>query len=119
MNTLSLFTWLPHFRIHLISVSAGTAAAFHCKTWSLSASLEENSFHIFAMPSSSQFPRQSSTQDVWSVSLNIYTARDGYLKITDFGFSKIVTYKTFTLCGTPEYIAPEVLLQKGHGKGVD
>ncbi|KAK1745201.1 serine/threonine-protein kinase [Skeletonema marinoi] len=45
--------------------------------------------------------------------------RDGYLKITDFGFSKIVTYKTFTLCGTPEYIAPEVLLNKGHGKGVD
>jgi protein kinase A len=41
------------------------------------------------------------------------------LKITDFGFAKIVTYKTYTLCGTPEYIAPEVLLNKGHGKGVD
>ena len=43
----------------------------------------------------------------------------GYLKITDFGFAKIVSFKTFTLCGTPEYIAPEVLLSKGHGKGVD
>ena len=43
----------------------------------------------------------------------------GYLKITDFGFAKRVAFKTYTLCGTPEYIAPEVLLNKGHGKGVD
>ena len=43
----------------------------------------------------------------------------GYIKITDFGFAKRVVFKTYTLCGTPEYIAPEVLLNKGHGKGVD
>ena len=41
------------------------------------------------------------------------------MKITDFGFAKKVDFKTYTLCGTPEYIAPEVLLNKGHGKGVD
>lgn len=41
------------------------------------------------------------------------------MKITDFGFAKKVAFKTYTLCGTPEYIAPEVLLNKGHGKGVD
>lgn len=41
------------------------------------------------------------------------------MKITDFGFAKRIDFKTYTLCGTPEYIAPEVLLNKGHGKGVD
>jgi serine/threonine protein kinase len=45
--------------------------------------------------------------------------RHGYLKITDFGFAKQIDFKTYTLCGTPEYIAPEVLLSKGHNKGVD
>lgn len=50
---------------------------------------------------------------------NLLLDRTGYLKITDFGFAKRVAFKTYTLCGTPEYIAPEVLLNKGHGKGVD
>eukprot|EP01071_Lankesteria_metandrocarpae_P005373 Lankesteria_metandrocarpae@DN3972_c0_g1_i1.p1 len=50
---------------------------------------------------------------------NILVASDGYLKLTDFGFAKIIEYRTYTLCGTPEYIAPEVLLNKGHGKPVD
>jgi len=45
--------------------------------------------------------------------------KDGYLKLTDFGFAKVVTSKTYTLCGTPEYIAPEVILNIGHGKAVD
>lgn len=50
---------------------------------------------------------------------NLLLDQDGYIKITDFGFAKRVAFKTYTLCGTPEYIAPEVLLNKGHGKGVD
>lgn len=50
---------------------------------------------------------------------NLLLDKAGYLKITDFGFAKRVAFKTYTLCGTPEYIAPEVLLNKGHGKGVD
>ena len=50
---------------------------------------------------------------------NLLLDERGYFKITDFGFAKRVAFKTWTLCGTPEYIAPEVLLNKGHGKGVD
>ncbi|CAG9315419.1 unnamed protein product [Blepharisma stoltei] len=50
---------------------------------------------------------------------NLLIAADGYLKLTDFGFAKRVEGRTYTLCGTPEYIAPEILLNKGHGKAVD
>lgn len=39
--------------------------------------------------------------------------------MTDFGFSKVVQNRTYTLCGTPEYIAPEILLNQGHGLAVD
>jgi len=52
---------------------------------------------------------------------NILLCSKGYCKLTDFGFAKILLpgIRTYTLCGTPEYIAPEVLLNKGHGKPVD
>ena len=51
---------------------------------------------------------------------NLLIGNDGYLKLTDFGFAKILNEgRTFTICGTPEYIAPEVILNQGHGKAVD
>ena len=50
---------------------------------------------------------------------NLLISADGYLKLTDFGFAKEVTNRTYTLCGTPEYIAPEILKNIGHGKGAD
>lgn len=50
---------------------------------------------------------------------NLLIDGQGYLKLTDFGFAKIIDGRTYTLCGTPEYLAPEILLQKGHGKAVD
>ena len=50
---------------------------------------------------------------------NILIHKSGYLKLTDFGFAKIVEGRTYALCGTPEYLAPEIILNKGHGKPVD
>lgn len=51
---------------------------------------------------------------------NLLIDRDGYLKMVDFGFAKQVgNAKTYTICGTPDYQAPEVILRKGHGKMAD
>ena len=50
---------------------------------------------------------------------NLLIDGKGYLKLTDFGFAKIVESRTYTLCGTPEYLAPEILQNKGHSKPVD
>ena len=52
---------------------------------------------------------------------NILIDKDGYLKIIDFGLAKILKddETTRTLCGTPEYLAPEMVTQEGHDKNVD
>ncbi|GJJ68857.1 hypothetical protein EMPS_01203 [Entomortierella parvispora] len=50
------------------------------------------------------------------------TTESARLMITDFGLSKVLTNGNdvlMTACGTPGYVAPEVLEQVGHGKPVD
>jgi len=46
---------------------------------------------------------------------------NGYLKLVDFGFAKKLASgrKTWTFCGTPEYVSPEIILNKGHDQAAD
>ncbi|RXN26257.1 serine threonine- kinase DCLK3-like protein [Labeo rohita] len=41
------------------------------------------------------------------------------LKLADFGLALVVTEPVFTVCGTPTYVAPEILAETGYGVGVD
>ena len=55
---------------------------------------------------------------------NILMDSGGHIRLTDFGLSKILKEeedKTYTICGTPQYLAPEVLKNKdiGYDKSVD
>lgn len=50
---------------------------------------------------------------------NVLLDKDGYAVIVDFGFSKVVTDKSYTFCGTPLYLAPEIIMARGHDRGVD
>ncbi|NWZ47430.1 KGP2 kinase, partial [Haliaeetus albicilla] len=52
---------------------------------------------------------------------NLMLDQSGYVKLVDFGFAKELGRgeKTYSFCGTPEYLAPEMLRQEGHDFAVD
>ena len=63
-----------------------------------------------------------------NITYNVFYLRldaQGHLRLTDFGLAKGgitgpgMEGGTKTFCGTPEYLAPEILENKGHGKAVD
>jgi cGMP-dependent protein kinase len=58
---------------------------------------------------------------------NMMIDNTGYVKLIDMGFAKpipfkrgkIVSQRSFSLCGTPDYVSPELVLGKGHDHTVD
>jgi serine/threonine protein kinase len=51
---------------------------------------------------------------------NLILDSNGFVKLVDFGFAKkLQGRKTWTFCGTPEYVAPEIILNKGHDISAD
>jgi serine/threonine protein kinase len=53
---------------------------------------------------------------------NIVFDEDGHAMITDFGLSKVgisLSDQARSFCGSPAYLAPEILRRQGHGKPVD
>lgn len=51
---------------------------------------------------------------------NTLIGENGYPKLIDMGFAKrIHNRRTYSMCGTPDYMAPEIIKRQGHGKAVD
>jgi serum/glucocorticoid-regulated kinase 2 len=52
---------------------------------------------------------------------NILMDEEGYLKLADFGMAKHLKgdEKAMSFCGTPEYLAPEIITGEGHNKSAD
>lgn len=50
---------------------------------------------------------------------NLLFDQNGHIKFIDFGFAKKIEDRTYTLCGTPEYLAPEIIRGEGASYGSD
>ena len=50
---------------------------------------------------------------------NVMLDKVGHVRLIDFGLAKRCPDRTWTMCGTPEYLAPEVVTNQGHNKSAD
>ena len=77
------------------------------------------SAHLFRSPLAINISRC----DLWSCSdlkpENVMLDSSGHVRLIDFGLAKRCPDRTWTMCGTPEYLAPEVVTNQGHNKSAD
>jgi serine/threonine protein kinase len=68
-----------------------------------------------------RFVSHSSTNSLSLSIRSILLDADGHISLTDFGLSKesLQDKKTYSFCGTVEYMAPEIVTRKGHTNAVD
>lgn len=85
----------------------GTLPVSHCKFYAGEITVILESLHSAAVLYRDLKPE------------NLLIDGRGHIKLVDFGLARQFSAKHFTLCGTPEYMAPEVILGKGYGLGVD
>ena len=50
---------------------------------------------------------------------NVFLSANGFVKLVNFGLAKVVNGRTYTIVGTPEYLAPEIIGAFGHNHAVD
>jgi serine/threonine protein kinase len=50
---------------------------------------------------------------------NVLLDEDGYIALADFGLARFADSQSYSFCGTPEYLAPEIISRSGHGMAVD
>lgn len=79
----------------------------------------ENLLVRIACDISNMDPQRNRILTVISVQVEMEGDRLKYLKVADFGLAQVVNEPLLTVCGTPTYVAPEILTETGYGLEVN